>query len=160
MAAWREDLDRPLAAYQYPFAFIISTSNAFDSFVVFLIFFSYGTYFDAIRYKIYFCYLRLLAFKICWQNFCFFHCFESNQIFHYTGCVTSKRATSMRGSSPRHCARVTQLLSEKCCCVGEPMAKLCRVWPPWGLNIRSPAPKTNARYRSTVFDFSFYWWLT
>ena len=28
----------------------------------------------------------------------------SNQIFHYTRCNTSKRVTSFRGPSPRHCA--------------------------------------------------------
>ena len=39
---------------------------------------------------------------------------SSNQIFHYTGCITPKRVTSLRDPSPRHCARATQLLSKKC----------------------------------------------
>ena len=29
---------------------------------------------------------------------------RSNQIFHYTRCITPKGATSLRGLSPRHCA--------------------------------------------------------
>ena len=32
----------------------------------------------------------------------------SNQIFHYIRCITPKRVTSLRGSSPSHCARATQ----------------------------------------------------
>ena len=35
--------------------------------------------------------------------------FASNQIFHYTRCITPKRVTSLRGPSPSHCARATQL---------------------------------------------------
>ena len=33
----------------------------------------------------------------------------ANQIFHYTRCIMSKRVTSLRGPSLRHCARATQL---------------------------------------------------
>ena len=36
---------------------------------------------------------------------------NKNQIFHYTRCNTPKRVTSLRGPSPRHCARVTQFIS-------------------------------------------------
>ena len=39
--------------------------------------------------------------------------FFTNQIFHYTRCNTLKRVTSLRGPSPRHCARVTQLPFEE-----------------------------------------------
>ena len=35
----------------------------------------------------------------------------SNQNFHYTHCIAPKRVASLRGPSPRYCARVTQLLS-------------------------------------------------
>ena len=51
----------------------------------------------------------------------------SNQIFHYTRCTTPKRVTSLRGPSPRHCARATQLLSKKCRSGGEPLATLCPI---------------------------------
>ena len=49
-----------------------------------------------------------------------------NQIksFIYTRCSTPKRVTSLRGPSPRHSARATQLLSKKCCSGGEPLATL------------------------------------
>ena len=36
----------------------------------------------------------------------------SNQIFHYTHCITPKRVTSWRGLSTRHCAWDTQLFSK------------------------------------------------
>ena len=35
-------------------------------------------------------------------------------IFHYTRCITPKRVTILRGSSPRHYARATQIFLEKC----------------------------------------------
>ena len=47
--------------------------------------------------------------------------------FIYTRCSTPKRVTSLRGPSPRHCARATQLLSKKCCSGGEPLATLCPI---------------------------------
>ena len=68
----------------------------------------------------------------------------SNQIFHYTRWITPKRVTSWRGPSPRHCARATQLLSKKCRSGGEPLATLCPIWPARDLNLRPPAPETNA----------------
>ena len=34
------------------------------------------------------------------SEFAFYY---TNQIFHYTHCVTPKRVTSLRGLSPRHC---------------------------------------------------------
>ena len=52
-----------------------------------------------------------------------------NQIFYYTRCDTLKCITSLRGPSPRHCARATQLLSKKCRSGGEPLATLCAIWP-------------------------------
>ena len=69
---------------------------------------------------------------------------NQNQIFHYTRCNTPKRATSSRGPSPSHCARATQLLSKKCLNGGEPLATLCPIWPARRLNLRLPAPETNA----------------
>ena len=68
----------------------------------------------------------------------------SNQIFYYTCCITPKRVTSLRGPSPRNCARVTQLLLKKCRSGGETLATLCPIWKARDLNLRSPAPETNA----------------
>ena len=39
-------------------------------------------------------------------------------------CITSKRVTSLRGPSPSHCARATQLLLKKCRCVGNTVSDL------------------------------------
>ena len=69
---------------------------------------------------------------------------KSNQIIHYTRCITPKRVTSWRGPSSHHCARATQLLSKKCRSGGEPLATLCPIWPARDLNLRPPAPETNA----------------
>ena len=33
---------------------------------------------------------------------------SSNQILHYTRCITPKRVTSFPSPSPRHCSRETQ----------------------------------------------------
>ena len=51
---------------------------------------------------------------------------------------------SWRGPSPRHCARVTRLLSKKCRSGGKPLATLCSIWPALDLNLRPSAPETNA----------------
>ena len=50
-----------------------------------------------------------------------------NQIFHYTCCITPKRVTSLRGPSPRHCARATQLFLKKCRSGVEPLTTLCPI---------------------------------
>ena len=53
---------------------------------------------------------------------------NKNQIFHYTRCITPKRVTILRGSSPRHCARATQIHLEECRrSGGKPLAKLCPI---------------------------------
>ena len=49
-----------------------------------------------------------------------------NRIFYYTRCITSKRVTSWRSSSPRHCALATQLLSKKYCSGASPWQHCCR----------------------------------
>ena len=67
-----------------------------------------------------------------------------NQIFYYTRCITPKRVTSWQDPSSRHCARVTQLLLKKCRSDGEPLATLCPILPVRNLNLRLPAPETNA----------------
>ena len=69
---------------------------------------------------------------------------KSNQIFHYTRWITPKRVTSLRDPSPRHCDQATQLLSKKCRSGGEPLATLCLIWPARDVNLRPPAPETNA----------------
>ena len=68
---------------------------------------------------------------------------ESNQVFYYNRCITPKSVITLRSSSPRHCARAKQLLSKKCCCRGEQLAKLCPIWQAWDLKFRSNAPETN-----------------
>ena len=63
--------------------------------------------------------------------------------------------TRWRGPSPCHCSRATQLLSKKCgsvgqllatLCgsVGQLLATLCSISPTRDLNLRPPAPETNA----------------
>ena len=65
-------------------------------------------------------------------------------MFPYTRCTMPKRVTSLRSPTPRPCARATQLLSKKYSSGGEPLATLCPIWPVWDLNLRPPAPETNA----------------
>ena len=67
-----------------------------------------------------------------------------NQIFHYTRCNTPKRVTSWRGPSPRHCSWATQLLSKKRRSGGNPLTTRCPISPARDLNLRPPAPETNA----------------
>ena len=69
---------------------------------------------------------------------------QINQIFHFTRWITPKRVTRWRGPSLRRCARATQLLSKKSRSGGEPLATLCPIWLAWDLNLRPPAPETNA----------------
>ena len=68
----------------------------------------------------------------------------SNQIF-CSRCNTSKRVTSWRGPSPRHCARATQLLSKKCRGGGARMATLCLISSAGNLNLK---PSSVARGRA------------
>ena len=82
--------------------------------------------------------------------------YQINQIFHYTRCNTPKRVTSWRGPSPRHCARATQLLSKKYRSGGEPLATLCPIWPVRDLNLRPPAPETNALPLDQLATFTNY----
>ena len=80
-------------------------------------------------------------------NYVFFTSYaktNKNRIFDYTSCITPKRATILRGSSPRHCARATQLPSKKYRSVGKPLATLCPICPARDSNLRPPAPETNA----------------
>ena len=67
---------------------------------------------------------------------------ESNILF--TCGITPKLVTSLRGPSPRHCARATQLLSKKCRSRGESLATLCPILPARDLSLRPPAPEANA----------------
>ena len=62
-----------------------------------------------------------------------------------TGCIPPERVTSLRGPSTRHFVCATaQLVSKKCRSGGEPLATLCPVWQTRGVNLRPPAPVTNA----------------
>ena len=47
---------------------------------------------------------------------------KSNEIFHYTRCITPKRVTSWRIPSSFHCAWATQFLSKKLSGGGESLA--------------------------------------
>ena len=69
---------------------------------------------------------------------------NTNQIFHYTCCITPKPVLSWRGPSLCYYAQATQLLSNKCCSGGKPLATLCSIWPARDLNLTPPAPETNA----------------
>ena len=69
---------------------------------------------------------------------------KSNQIFHYTRCITPKRVTSLRGPSSRYCTRATQLFSKKWCNGDKVLATLCSIYPSPNLNLRPSAPETNA----------------
>ena len=62
----------------------------------------------------------------------------------YTCSNMLKRVTRWCGPSPRHCARAKQFLSKKCRSDGEPVATLRSIWPARDLNLRPPAPETNA----------------
>ena len=66
------------------------------------------------------------------------------QIKSFIILAVLRRLTSWRGPSPRHCPRETQLLSKKCHSGGEPLATLSPIWPAKDLNLRPPAPETNA----------------
>ena len=86
----------------------------------------------------------------------FFFESKSNQIFHYTRCNIPKRVTSWRGPFPQYCARATQLLSKKCRSGGELLATLCSIWPARDLNLRPPAPETNALPLDQLTGLLFY----
>ena len=81
---------------------------------------------------------------------------KSNLIFHYTRCITPKRATSLRGSSSRHYAQETQLLSKKCRSSGESLAPLRSIWPTQDLNLRPLASERNALTIEQLVGFIFY----
>ena len=51
---------------------------------------------------------------------------------------------SLRGPFPRHWARATQVLSKKCCSSGKFLATLSSISLAQDLNLRPPAPETNA----------------
>ena len=77
---------------------------------------------DLVTIPPYFCVLRLFGVVLN-----FIMAINQNQIFQYTPCNTPKRVTSLRGPSPRHCARAAQLLSKKCHSGGESLATLCLI---------------------------------
>ena len=58
--------------------------------------------------------------------------------------ITPKRATSLRGPFPRHCAQATRLQSKKYCSGREPLVKLWPSRPNRALILRPSAPATNA----------------
>ena len=68
----------------------------------------------------------------------------SNQIFHYTRCITPKRVTSWRGPSLHHCALATQLLSKKTPQRWQAVGNTVTNLTGRDLNLRPPAPETNS----------------
>ena len=66
-----------------------------------------------------------------------------NQIFH-TRCNTPKRVTSLRGPSPVFAPGQHSSFRRKCRSGGEPLATLRSIWPARDLNLKPPAPETNA----------------
>ena len=67
-----------------------------------------------------------------------------------------KRVTSWRDPSPRHRARATHLLSKKRRSAGEPLATLCPIRQARDLNLRPPAPETNALPPDQLAVFVFF----
>ena len=67
----------------------------------------------------------------------------SNQIFHYSRCITPKPVWSLRGPSARYWARATHTASMLLLArsSGKPLAILCPIWLTRELNLRPPAPK-------------------
>ena len=59
-------------------------------------------------------------------------------------CTTTKRVTSLWGPFPCHLALAIQPLWKKCSSSGEPFAILCPICLALDLNLRLPAPETNA----------------
>ena len=66
--------------------------------------------------------------------------------FYHTRCITPKRVTtaSWRGPSSRHCIRATRLLLKKYRSLGEALATMCPILSARDLNLKPPAPGTNA----------------
>ena len=57
----------------------------------------------------------------------------------------AEACNELAGIISRHCASATQLILKKYTCSGgEPLTSLCPIWPVRNLNLRPPAPKTNA----------------
>ena len=79
-----------------------------------------------------------------WITFCMFLETVERTINYYTRFITPERVTSLRGPSPRYCARTIQFLLKKRCSSGESLATLCKIWPVRDLNLKHPAPKANA----------------
>ena len=69
---------------------------------------------------------------------------KPNQIFHYTRCITPKREGVCGAHLSVIVLAATQLLSNKRRSGGEPLAKMCPILLARDLNLRFPAPETNA----------------
>ena len=70
-----------------------------------------------------------ICFILCFLCFWLIEWSNQNQIFYYTRCITPKRVTGLRDTSPHHCARETQLFSRKCWRNSEALATMCPIWP-------------------------------
>ena len=69
---------------------------------------------------------------------------DHSSLFYHTRCIPLKRVASLRGPSPRHCARATQFVLKKCPSSSEPLATLCPISLARDSNLRPPAIETNA----------------
>ena len=68
-----------------------------------------------------------------------------NQIFNATVLVVLRRSMlRVCGAHFRVIALGQQPLSKKCRSGGESLATLCPIWSAWDLNLKLPAPETNA----------------
>ena len=63
----------------------------------------------------------------------------SNQIVHYTRCITPKRITSLRAHLRVIAPGQNSSFRKNVAAV----ATLCSIWPAWDLNLRTPAPGAN-----------------
>ena len=78
---------------------------------------------------------------------------EPNQTFCYTRWNTPKSVTSLRSPSPRHCAWATELPSKKYRSSSQPLAALNSIGRDRDLNLRPPAPTTNALPLEQLFFY-------
>ena len=100
----------------------------------------YSKFQDMILFLVVF---RLFIFQIQWTIFNAVYLKVSNQIFHYTRCITPMQVMSLQGPSRRHCARAALLL-KKCRSRGEPLATLCLIWSTQNLSLRPATPEKNS----------------
>ena len=80
--------------------------------------------------------------------------FKSNEIFHYTHCLTPKRVTSLKCLSPHHCAYEQHRSFQRNVTVvgksGNPLATLCPIRQAQDLNLRPSGIVKNGDTRGGI----------